>query len=282
MVMNPSQFKPGHALADLTRVQSIDVLDPLPLEPTFEIPNCAVVNPDGFNGKGWACALHGFSQDFHLVGSVPGGPSGRGPVTRVHCMTIVIPNPLYGTGHAIAGRWLRKCLAAEIFEMAFSDSQDSEVWYMGKPNLNRMNYANAKLIFNRIGERVYLNWNGNWKWQNPGWQGTKLPQDAGIPAFNVTLNIPAWQQGKPTEEEDFAAVEVDNLMYWPWIGRNATGHIIDHHGPQAWLPYDQAQFNPAGVIPHLPRAAMTWEPDAALMSNLPTVQLGRYLALHGL
>src|SRR5687767_3465466 len=139
--MLPSMFKPGHERADLTKVQSIDVLDPCPLEPVFEVPNCAVIDPFAFGGQGWACAFHGFSQDFHLVGSLPGGPSGRGPVTRVHAMTLVMPNPLFGSGSPIAGRWLRKLIAVEIFEMAFSDSQDSEVWCVGKPNIAKMNYA---------------------------------------------------------------------------------------------------------------------------------------------
>jgi hypothetical protein len=276
MVMLASMFKPGHVRTDLTKVQSIDVLDPCPLEPVFEVPNCAVINPDGFGGKGWAASFHGFSQDFHLVGSIPGGPSGRGAVTRTHALTLVVPNPLFGTGHAIAGRWLRKLLAVELFEMAFSDGQDSEVWYTGKPNISKMNFANTKLGFYRVGERVYLNWNGNWKWQNPGWQGEKLPQDKDLPPFNHTLNIPSWQQGD-------CAVEVDNLAYWPWIGpRTATGHILEHHGFQAWLPYDQAKYNPAGAIPYIPRGDLTWEPDAALMGNLPPAQLDRYLALHGL
>ena len=274
MVMVDSMFKPGHGPADLTTFLSFDVLDPFPLSArAFEVPNVVVVDPV----NEWAAGFHGFSQDFHLVGFQP-GTNGRGTVTKEHLLTLVMKNPLHGSGHPLKGRYLGRVLSAQLFEMSFSDSQDSEVWYAGKAPTNRQNYANTKLGFFRVGDRVYLSQNGNWKWQCPGWLGQFLPGDELLPRFNRTFNIPTWQQGD-------VQVECDNFFYWSHIPRSATGHTDHWHegdAPPSWLPWDPDKYPVTGRHLYLPREDMTWEPDAGIMSNLPPDLAERYLQLHGL
>jgi hypothetical protein len=287
----PSMLNPNTPLgSDYTVFRSVNKLTAHPQNyQVYEVPNCVVVDPLAYGGKGFACAAHGFSSHRNgvmapdLLGATPG--VGERPLLgRAHYVVMELPNPAWNSPtNPINGRWLHWEGLADLMEVAFSPAQARETWYFSMRRGQHLIGANILLTFVRVGADVRLASKGNWKWESRSSYGLGntpfRPGDESVPAIGLKPPVPAG-----------TSFRVDNALYFQDIPRDGGGHTHDLQ-TTAWLRHDDSLY-PAGeptpppavnTTPIFPRtpAGADFDPDPAVLAQLSPTSRAAYLTLNG-
>jgi hypothetical protein len=267
-----------------------------------EVPNCVVVDPFAFSGKGMACAVHGFSvhRGGLMAPDLLGAPPGLGErplLGRAHYVVMELPNPAWKSPtNPINGRWLHWEGLVDLFEVAFSPAQTKEIWYLGVRRGQHDIGNNIQLGFLRLGNEVRLSASGNWKWRSRITYGVGntpyRPGDEDVPSISLSPKVPAG-----------TSFLVDNALYFTDIPRDTGGRT---HGMEttAWLRHDDAAYpagcptpppdsNPAplcspspppefNITPLFPRmpAGADFDPDPSVLAQLSATARTAYLTLN--